>query len=104
MRDNAAASAEPGHQQQHSNVRNRDDPKGKGKGGKDKRQRTNDGNGNKTATMDAYKVKFCGAYNAKKGCVYHERDCPQRAKHLCNVVMPNGDLCRSTRHNALGHY
>ena len=48
-------------------------------------------------------VKFCGAFNGKKGCTWNEKDCPQHAKHMCNVIMPNGQICRRTNHGAHTH-
>ena len=48
-------------------------------------------------------TKFCGAFNGRKGCTWNEKDCPQHAKHMCNVVMPNGQVCRRTNHGAHGH-
>ena len=108
MRDTAgvATSSADDHQDQRGQVRGRDGPTGKGKGKEDKRprQQAPDYAGQvKTGTKDRYGRKFCGAYNAKKGCSRHEKDCPQRGKHLCNVVMPNGDLCQSSRHIASTH-
>ena len=48
-------------------------------------------------------TKYCGAFNGKKGCVWNEQNCPQHAKHMCSVVLPSGEICRSTRHGAAGH-
>ena len=48
-------------------------------------------------------IKFCGAFNGKKGCTWNEKDCPQHAKHMCNVMMPNGQVCKRTNHGAQGH-
>ena len=58
--------------------------------------------GLKTATMHKGK-KYCGAYNSNRGCVYNVNQCPQRAQHSCNVVMPTGEICGSSKHTALTH-
>ena len=49
-------------------------------------------------------AKLCGAFNGSKGCVWNERNCPKRAKHACNVIKPNGEVCLSTTHGASGHF
>ena len=48
-------------------------------------------------------MKFCGAWNGKKGCTWNEKNCPQRAKHRCNVILPTGEVCRSSQHNTYNH-
>ena len=106
IRDGAAAADSSDGGQQRGQVRARSEPKGKG-GGKDK------GKKGKTAPDDFHGVrrasthngmKFCGAFNGKRGCVRNEKSCPQGAKHQCSVIKPNGDVCRSTAHGACGHF
>ena len=49
------------------------------------------------------RIKVCGAHNGKRGCEKNPQYCPQQAKHVCNVVLPNGKLCWSKDHTALTH-
>ena len=82
--------------------RDREEQKGKGKGkdkGKDKRPRTDSGP-RLASTHNGQKL--CGAYNAKRGCP-NEKACPQRARHVCSVILPNGSVCLRSDHGAAGH-
>ena len=82
--------------------RDREEPKGKGKGkdkGKNKAPRTD--NGPRLASTHNNQ-KLCGAFNSKRGCP-NEKSCPQRARHVCSVILPNGSVCLRTDHGAAGH-
>ena len=83
-------------------------PAGKGKGG--------GGKGNKggkkpkliqealrTISTDSNGVRYCGAFNARGGCVRDERKCPQRAKHRCSIQLWKGKACGDVNHGATGH-
>ena len=72
--------------------------KGKGKD-KDKKPRTD--LGPRTASTSGGQ-KLCGAFNARKGCA-NERSCPQRARHVCSFIWPDGTVCLRTDHGATGH-
>ena len=83
--------------------RDREEPKGgKGKGkGKDKDKRPRTDNGPRLASTHNSQ-KLCGAFNSKRGCP-NEKSCPQRARHVCSVILPNGSVCLRTDHGATGH-
>ena len=107
IRDGAASadSSDGGHQR--GQVRARSDSKGKGAGkDKGKKGKTNGPDpfyGVKRASTENG-IKFCGAFNGAKGCTRQDKHCPQQAKHQCNVIKPDGDICRSTSHGAAGHF
>lgn len=113
IRDGAASSVDQEDDRRRQDddrrrgqVRPRSENKGTGAGkDRSKKGRTTEDvfRGVKRSSADSSGVKFCGAYNGKKGCVWHEKNCPQRAKHICNVFLPSGEICRSTQHGAFNH-
>ena len=50
------------------------------------------------------KIKLCGAYNGPRGCVDRERDCPQKGKHWCSVILADGTVCKARDHCAVTHF
>ena len=77
-----------------------------------KRQRLDDGRPQKKANIlagvsvcqtDRRKRKICGKWNGPNGCSSHEKDCPSRGRHVCNVKLPSGMPCERTDHNAVNH-
>ena len=111
IRDGASSSSWEG-QEERGQKRARQDKGGKGQG-KPGSKGQKAGQGKNSASSDALEgvqrvsihkgVKYSGAFNGKKGCTWNEKDCPQYAKHMCSVMMPNGQVCRRTNHGAHGH-
>ena len=89
-------------------VRQRDEAGGKG-GGKEKRQKGGQQQQTqehppKTANITRNRIKLCGAFNAKKGCVAKERQCPQRARRWCSLILADGTICEGKDHGAPDHF
>ena len=85
-------------------VRQRDEGKGaKGKSRGEKKARLSPTKV-RTASTDKNGTKLCGAFNGKRGCVARGRDCPQRGRHLCSVILPNGEICKDKTHTAMTHF
>jgi len=53
-----------------------------------------------TGRYDAKNNYICKAWNDTRGC---KRNCPKQHAHICDVVLSNGQLCGSSKHNRLGH-
>ena len=59
-----------------------------------KRQRTGSHHGGK---------EVCKPFNDQRGCSAKEENCPYKRRHVCDVLMPNGSVCGSTKHSRKGH-
>ena len=44
---------------------------------------------------------ICKKYNDQRSCTKDDRQCPERAKHVCDVVKGNGQVCGAWNHNRL---
>jgi hypothetical protein len=52
----------------------------------------------------AQPTEFCKAWNSAEGCTRKQKDCPQRAKHVCSFVPSGGgDICGAWNHNKQVH-
>ena len=81
---------------------------GKGKGGGKRQKGGAKGKDDEVCThriitVDKHRVKYCGAFNSKRGCVKDERRCPQKARHACAVEVGRGTVCGARDHGAAGH-
>ena len=54
-------------------------------------------------SIDSKGVKFCGAWNSRKGCVHNEKKCPQGGKHVCNAWVAKGVACGRKDHRGCDH-
>ena len=43
----------------------------------------------------------CKRYNDQRGCASNEKQCPDKRKHCCDVVKPDGQACASAGHTRL---
>ena len=56
----------------------------------------------KYSTANKGNIKYCISWNRGK-CTQKESSCPQHHIHQCNVVLPNGKTCASTKHRSVNH-
>ena len=103
IRDGASSSdGQDGGRRGQVRQRQEDKGKGGGKGGKAKAAKG--APYFKRASVDKKTgKKLCGAYNGFRGCVWNEKQCPQQGRHVCNVIMPSGEICGSREHGASNH-
>ena len=47
--------------------------------------------------------KICKKWNDNRGCPSGESKCPEKAKHCCDALKPDGKVCGATRHYRAGH-
>ena len=102
IRDGASSSG--GDDGRRGQVRPRSEDKGKGGGkGKEKGKGAKGSQDYKKASVDRNRNKICGAFNGTRGCVWNDKQCPQQGKHICSVILPNGNICGSREHGAAYH-
>ena len=83
--------------------RPRDEPQG-GKGqGKNKKGKGQEGS-LRRASQTENRIKLCGAYNSPKGCVDNDRNCPQKGRHWCSIILADGTVCKAKDHCAITHF
>ena len=63
-----------------------------------KRQRTR---GAQTASQDDNGKKLCKKHNDSRGCAKRQKDCPDKAQHVCDAMKPDGKACLSFTHKRI---
>ena len=70
---------------------------------RDRREGTPAKQGKTTLTPNSNKSfdNICKRYNDNRGCESKESNCPFKQIHVCNCIMPSGNVCESRSHSRM---